>query len=252
MNDASFSNQTAFLRKIRAALKKPEAGGNPFRDVFPDSAGRTALLLEKIRSRTAGDRRRLLERLMGEAPPLNLQVVPVPTAEGAAEAIVRLVKDRSPEWGGPKTLVAWRHPLIDGLNLPERLKGQGAAVTFPEADDADGFRRQAQSAMIGVTAADCCIAESATLVLKTRIGRPRMVSLLPSIHVAVIAIDQILESLGECYALVRQDPQADERGLTCCMTCISGPSKTADIEAVMVHGVHGPREMFIYVICGDG
>jgi L-lactate dehydrogenase complex protein LldG len=34
------------------------------------------------------------------------------------------------------------------------------------------------------------------------------------------------------------------------MTFISGPSKTADIEATMVHGAHGPREVYIYVITG--
>ena len=99
-----------------------------------------------------------------------------------------------------------------------------------------------------MTSADYCIAESASLVLKTRPGQPRMVSLLPSIHVAVITEDQLLESLAECYALVKQDPDAEKEGMTCCMTLISGPSKTADIEAVMVHGAHGPREMIIYVI----
>jgi L-lactate dehydrogenase complex protein LldG len=32
------------------------------------------------------------------------------------------------------------------------------------------------------------------------------------------------------------------------MTFISGPSKTADVEATMVHGAHGPREVYIYVV----
>jgi L-lactate dehydrogenase complex protein LldG len=34
------------------------------------------------------------------------------------------------------------------------------------------------------------------------------------------------------------------------MTYISGPSKTADVEATMVHGAHGPREVYVYVIAG--
>jgi len=37
-------------------------------------------------------------------------------------------------------------------------------------------------------------------------------------------------------------------GLTNCLTLISGPSKTADIELTMVHGAHGPREVYLYVI----
>jgi hypothetical protein len=39
-----------------------------------------------------------------------------------------------------------------------------------------------------------------------------------------------------------------EWGLTNCLTLISGPSKTADIELTMVHGAHGPREVYLYVI----
>jgi L-lactate dehydrogenase complex protein LldG len=75
-----------------------------------------------------------------------------------------------------------------------------------------------------------------------------MVSLLPSIHAAVITEAQLIERLCEYYAQVRQGIDAGAEGLTCCMTLISGPSKTADIEAVMVHGAHGPREMVIYII----
>ncbi len=196
------------------------------------------------------DRKRLLDRLIHEGGLLNLKVIPVPTAQDAAQAIVELAQDRAPEWSDSKSLVAWRHPLIDGLNLPERLKNKGISVYVPDPEPVDSglFRLQAQTALIGVTSADYCIAESASLVLKTRPGQPRMVSLLPSIHVAVISEDQLLESLKECYALVKRDPDSETEGMTCCMTLISGPSKTADIEAVMVHGAHGPREMIIYVM----
>ena len=76
-------------------------------------------------------------------------------------------------------------------------------------------------------------------------------SLVPSIHVAVITLDQIIADLIELYALIKWDPDVQKEGLTNCMTYISGPSKTADVEATMVHGAHGPREVYVYVIAGS-
>jgi L-lactate dehydrogenase complex protein LldG len=68
--------------------------------------------------------------------------------------------------------------------------------------------------------------------------------------VAVITLDQLLADLKELYTLLRWDPSQKTEGLTNCMTFISGPSKTADIEMVMVHGAHGPRELHLFVITG--
>ena len=250
MNPEHASNQMLFLQKIRIALGHPSGKRKDFTDVFSGSRFGSASVLDRIKGRSAGDRKRLLDRLILEGIPLNLKVIPLAAAAEAAQAISELARDRRPEWSDAKSLVAWRHPLIDSLNLPERLKEEGSAmhVPDPEAGDAGTFCLRAQTALIGVTSADYCIAESASLMLKTRPGQPRMVSLLPSIHVAVILEDQLLESLSECYALVKGEPDAGNEGMTSCMTLISGPSKTADIEAVMVHGAHGPREMIIYVL----
>jgi L-lactate dehydrogenase complex protein LldG len=84
--------------------------------------------------------------------------------------------------------------------------------------------------------------------MRTRAGQARSVSLVPAIHIAVIELKQIIADLKELYALLKWDPQEKKEGLTNCMTFISGPSKTADIEATMVRGAHGPREVHVYVI----
>ena len=113
------------------------------------------------------------------------------------------------------------------------------------------FRQQVIDAYIGLTSADFCMADTAALVMRTRPGQARSVSLVPSIHIAVIDIDQILANLKELVALLKWEDEYRTEGLTNCMTFISGPSKTADIEATMVHGAHGPREVYIYVITGS-
>ena len=78
----------------------------------------------------------------------------------------------------------------------------------------------------------------------------RCPSLLPSIHIAVVRLEQILSNLRELYTLLKWDPAEQSEGLTDCLTLISGPSKTADIEATLVHGAHGPRELHLFVLTG--
>ena len=103
---------------------------------------------------------------------------------------------------------------------------------------------------IGITSADYCIAETGTLVLKTAPGNERIVSLLPSIHVAVIKLEQVIADFKELYTLLDKDLMDSPEGIESGMTFITGPSKTADIEATMVHGAHGPREVYIYIVTG--
>ena len=123
--------------------------------------------------------------------------------------------------------------------------------TETETNGRNRIQKQVIASFVGVTAADYCVAESATLVMKTRPGQARAVSLVPGIHIAVIEIHQILADLEELYTLLKHGSENDQQGITNCLTFISGPSKTADIEAVMVHGAHGPRELHLLVITGD-
>jgi len=102
-----------------------------------------------------------------------------------------------------------------------------------------------------VTSADFCLADTATLVLRNRPGQPRSVALVPSIHIAVITLDQIVADMKELFALLRWVAHFPAgRAFPNYMSFISGPSKTADIEATMVHGAHGPREVHLFVITG--
>ena len=196
----------------------------------------------------------LLERLIAEGAPLNLKVAVHRNIVAAARAVRNLVITSEPEWGREKRIVAWRHPLIDALDLPAVLKDAGAVVDVVAATgpgERAAMRQKVRDAYVGITSADFCLADSATLVMKSRAGQDRSVSLVPSIHIAVIRQDQILANLKELYYLLEHDPAHREEGLTACMTFISGPSKTADIEATMVHGAHGPREVHLLVVTDD-
>jgi len=246
--------QTAFIGRVRKALGNP----SPHRDPFaPTPTGPSDGILKKIKDRTPEEHKGLLARLAEAAHPINLHVIPLKDAAAVATSMGTLVREKMPEWGTKKRVVVWDHPLIKSLGLPEVLAAQDVPVsrTCPldgTDDRARGkeMRRRVEDAYIGVTTADFCVVESATLVMKTRPGHARGVSLVPSIHVAVIGMNQLLANLTELYALLKHHPDHREEGLTNCLTFISGPSKTADIEAILVHGAHGPKEVVIYIITG--
>jgi L-lactate dehydrogenase complex protein LldG len=71
---------------------------------------------------------------------------------------------------------------------------------------------------------------------------PRLMSLVPPVHVAVLDADTIYNSLAEMMAV---ENWAD--GMPTNALLISGPSKTADIEFTLVFGVHGPKELVLLI-----
>ena len=256
------SGQHAFINRVRAALghsSSDRPGSNDFCTAkFTDETG---AILDRIKNRSAAERQQLLARLIEMAQPIKLNVSVLKDTESAAAAIADLVKNKDPEWGDQKSIAAWKHPLIEGLNLGQALAPQKVPVYVTELGDSEAgdksedqvrsdLRKHVIDAYIGITSADFCMADTASLVMRTRPGQARSVSLVPSIHVAVIYLDQIILDLKELYALLQWDSKAQAEGLTNCMTYISGPSKTADVEATMVHGAHGPREVYVYVIAG--
>ena len=70
-----------------------------------------------------------------------------------------------------------------------------------------------------------------------------MVSLLPPIHVAIVPKEKILTGLDELFTIL---PVPSDQ--TSSMVLITGPSRTADIEQILVRGVHGPGEIHVVVV----
>ncbi len=245
--------QTEFIETIKSALNRPADDLRSLKDIMQTEPDPDDIrLLEKIRSRDVEMRLALLERITAIGESLNMVVTVKKDAAAIAAAIAKIAVDKTSEWGAEKSIVAWDHPLVKHLELFTSLEPLNVPLYFPSAmtgsDRQAEFRTYAASALIGVTSADYCIAETATLVIKSRVGQPRCVSLLPSVHIAVIRLEQILVNLKELYTLLKWDPDEQSEGLTECLTFITGPSKTADIEATLVQGAHGPRELYLFVL----
>ena len=248
------SARVEFIQNVRNALKRSDPGERSLDEIIqnePDADD--CRLLEKIADRDTHSHLALLDRLIEAGKLVNVNVMVEKGAASAAASISKIAAEKCAEWGDRKLVVAWDHPLVKNMALPTGLKPLDIPVYFPyidlgDTDRQEAFRRHAEEAFIGITSADYCIAETATLTMKTRPGQPRCVSLLPSIHIAIIRLEQILTNLKELYTLLKWNPTEQAEGITHCMTFITGPSKTADIEATLVHGAHGPRELYIIVL----
>jgi L-lactate dehydrogenase complex protein LldG len=85
-------------------------------------------------------------------------------------------------------------------------------------------------------------------VVLTAPGQPRLLSLLPPVHVAVADRAQLLPDL---FDLFQDSASAGRQSLSACVSIITGPSKTGDIELRLVTGVHGPGEVHVILIDSD-
>ena len=94
-----------------------------------------------------------------------------------------------------------------------------------------------------VTCARSGIAQTGSLVLWPTPDEPRLMSLLPPIHVVLVDKSRIKDSLAETMAT-----ECWSGGMPTNAVLISGPSKTADIEQTLAYGVHGPKELIVLVI----
>jgi L-lactate dehydrogenase complex protein LldG len=117
----------------------------------------------------------------------------------------------------------------------------GVRWNFTSEDD---YREARAQSAFGITSADYALADTGSLVMLSGNEESRLVSLLPPAHIAVVPVSRLLTGLDE---LLMRVPTPAE--LTSAMVIITGPSRTADIEQILVRGVHGPGR--ITVILAD-
>lgn len=116
----------------------------------------------------------------------------------------------------------------------------GVCTGFTEREE---LRAACAAADVGITSADYALADTGTLVMLSSREEARLISLLPPVHLAIVPRDRILTGLDELLTVL-PDPAA----FTSSMVLITGPSRTADIEQILVRGVHGPGEIHVVVV----
>jgi L-lactate dehydrogenase complex protein LldG len=100
-------------------------------------------------------------------------------------------------------------------------------------------RERIDDHQFGITRARGAIAETGSLILDDATTSSRLGALAPWIHIAVIAPEHILPDVGSAIAALGDDPNV--------IFC-TGPSKTADVEGILIEGVHGPGEQVALIL----
>jgi L-lactate dehydrogenase complex protein LldG len=110
-------------------------------------------------------------------------------------------------------------------------------------------REELYKADAGITEAACAIADTGTLVSLSTPREPRSASLMPPIHISIVRAESIVKDLEGAFHKLSNIAFTNgyKRVLTSCISFITGPSRTADIELSLTLGVHGPKEVYVLI-----
>jgi len=213
MNQVTLSNP--ILDAVRHSLGRKPGAPTPPRPLLPSARAaeppqaETALLLHEI------------EKVSGHTQQL--------TTDNLDAELQALVKKEN-----IRTATVWNTPTLQCLDIAGRLKHLGVALMPPDAD-----KHTLAQCDLGVTEADFAIPDSGTLGLLSGPEKPRAVSLLPAVHLALLTPAVLRPDLHQVFA------EAQHHGY---LILVTGPSRTADIELTLTLGVHGPRELYVWML----
>ncbi len=210
------SSRSAILGRLRAARR-------PFAEVPPVAERRPVVPLDETSPVE------LMAHFVSAAVKLGCTVH---VFDDDADALAHLLALLEPE----SAVLAWDPAYIPLPGLSDKLMEKGIRVV-----------RGAPEVRIGITGVDAGLAGTGSLVLCSGVGKPRLASLLPPLHVAVLTADQLYPGLEAWLAAISAGGP-DRPGTTSSISVISGPSRTGDIGNISVRGVHGPGEVHVLLI----
>ena len=213
------------LARVRAALEHPSR--------LPETpAGTSARIAAQMAAATPTERRGLANQFKKEVETVSGECYILTTADAAAEKLAELL-----------ALVSVAKLALDGDPLSRaaaaRLKGIhhfDAAALSPEER-----RKRLPSVPAALVTADFGIADTGTLVVRFDAARSGWSHVLPETIYTLLPASRLLPHL---QALVERPDAGEFRN----MVMITGPSRTADIEKILILGAHGPKRLVVMII----
>lgn len=164
-----------------------------------------------------------------------------PDAAAAAKTLRELLS----ETGSPqnKNYFAARHhaPLLDRICAADRWFAENVQLVDQQKISSPDFAEFG----IGITAVDFLVARTGSIVLSTATAGGRRLSVLPPLHIAIATPAQVVVSLDEALKAYHARGESKRSSYA---TIITGPSRTSDIEKILVLGAHGPKRLAVMVV----
>ncbi|TYR37035.1 hypothetical protein FXV77_07620 [Sphingobacterium phlebotomi] len=105
--------------------------------------------------------------------------------------------------------------------------------------------QQLDTADAGITTCEALIARNGSIVLSNGNEAGRRLSIYPPIHIVVAKASQLVMDIK--HGLQRVNEKYGDK-LPSMISTITGPSRTVDIERMLVVGAHGPKELYVFLI----
>ena len=157
----------------------------------------------------------------------------VPDLQAAADFMGSLARDR-----GWKRLACHAHPLVTPL-----VNGVPCATYHVDAPQCD--KNHLEGCDAGITSCEAIVSQTGSILVSSSTCGGRGLSILPHVHVVVATLDQIVPTLGDALHLAN-DRHAGR--MPSMLSFITGPSRTGDIERILVLGAHGPKELIVILV----
>jgi L-lactate dehydrogenase complex protein LldG len=237
------SGKEEMLTKIRAALGRGEASEPAQNATLPDLP--PARLADVMPAIAPAD---LLDKFEQEVSKVSGVAHRASSAQELDEILRGILESAK-----ATSVVLSRNPLLARLQLGERLRARGleadewpATGEQPSKQAREAYREACFEAVVGITGVDWALAETGSLVVTSTTEGSQLSSLAPPVHVALYRRAQLAESLDDILERLPLAANPPECGRS--VVFVTGVSRTADIEQILIRGVHGPRELHVLLV----
>jgi L-lactate dehydrogenase complex protein LldG len=182
----------------------------------------------KFEPRVAAGLDEEIEKMLREVTRLSGHALKIQGRDEFADALGNLVKTEE-----VRTAALSDHPRYGDYGIVDMLKSFGVALLSP-----DGDKRRLEDCDLGITVGDAALPETGSVLLRTTQGQPDVLSLLPRVHLVLIAKETLLADIHYAFTMAKADRH---------FVLVSGSSRTADIEKVLTLGVHGPKSFHLWI-----